>query len=96
MNIRVVTTIIAGVFTSAAFGQETSRVFFFATSDTVQEVQEVATLIRAIGDVQIANDDEHKSLAIHGTPAQIALGEWLFNEMDKPRIGCRSLNRVPT
>jgi len=85
MHTKAITMGIVGIFTLAAFGQDTNRVFYFAGADTVQDIQEVATLIRAVGDIQqVTTDNEQKSLAVHGTAGQIALAEWLFGELDKP------------
>jgi hypothetical protein len=85
MQANVIPIVIAAVFASTAFGQDTSRVFYFASTDTVQDVQEVATVIRVMGDIQhVTADTAQKSLALTGTQAQITLGEWLFNELDKP------------
>jgi len=85
MHTKALSIAIAVLLAPAVFGQETDRVFNFAGTDTVQDIQEVATLIKAIGDIQhVTTDVAQKSLAVSGTTAQVALAEWLFGELDKP------------
>jgi hypothetical protein len=48
---------------------------------------EVATVIRTIADIQqVSADNEQKSLKVHATAGQIAMAEWLFNELDNPAV----------
>src|SRR5207247_2121023 len=97
MNIRVITTIIAGVFTSAAVGQETSRVFFFASSDTVQEVQEVATLLRSIADIRrLFTYNAPRALVMRGTADQVGLAEWLVNTLETAQASAKLEYRMPS
>jgi hypothetical protein len=85
MHTKAIPIVIAALFASAVFGQDASRIFNFASTDTVQDIQEVATLIKVMGDIQqVTTDNEQKSLAVRGTAGQIALAEWLFGELDKP------------
>ena len=79
--------LIAAVFTSLAAGQAQSeeQMFHFSYAVGVQDMQEITTVIRAISDVQQAiADTDQKSLAIRGTPTQIALAGWLFKGLDVP------------
>ena len=61
------------------------RVFYLTHTATAQQFQEVATTIRTITDIQrISTDIDQKSLTVHATAPQIAMAEWLFNELDTP------------
>jgi hypothetical protein len=61
------------------------RVFYLTHTATAQQFQEVATTIRTITDIQqISTDTDQKSVTVHATAAQIAMAEWLFNELDSP------------
>jgi hypothetical protein len=73
------------LFASLATGQDRDRIFYLTHTDTIQQFQEVATVIRTIADVkQIAADNVQKSVTVHASPDQIAMAEWLFNELDSP------------
>ncbi len=89
MRAKIVRFGIIGVFTSAAFGQvladDVERVFHFNHTEVVQNIQEIATVIRAIANVpQASADATQRTLTVHGTAGQIALAEWLFSNLDKP------------
>jgi hypothetical protein len=61
------------------------RVFFLTHTSTTQQFQEVATAIRTIADIQqISTDNDQKRVTLHATALQIAMAEWLFNELDSP------------
>jgi hypothetical protein len=61
------------------------RTFYLTHTPTVQQFQEVATLIRTITNIQkVAADNEQKSVTVHASDGQIAMAEWLFNELDSP------------
>lgn len=61
------------------------RVFHFVHTDAVQEMQEIATVVRSIANAPKASvDSTQKTLTLGGTAVQIALAEWLFNNLDKP------------
>src|ERR1700687_2453673 len=54
---------------------------------TVQQFQEVATVIRTIANIQqVSTDNDQKSVTVHATDGQIAMAEWLFNELDNPAV----------
>jgi hypothetical protein len=73
---------------SVTFGQSNDlrdRVFYLTHTDTVQQFQEVATVIRTIADIQqVSVDNDQRSVTVHATAGQIAMAEWLFNELDSP------------
>jgi hypothetical protein len=82
-------TIVLGlaVVCASASAQDRDRTFFLTHTATVQQFQEVATVIRTIADIQqAAVDNDQKSVTVHATAAQIAMAEWLFNELDTQTI----------
>lgn len=68
----------------AAFGQTTDRkVFQFKSTDTTQDAQEIATVIRLIGDIRdVDADTALKTLAVRGTDSQLAFADWLFKVLE--------------
>jgi hypothetical protein len=69
--------------TSTELNQD--RTFRFTHTESTQQLQEIATLIRSIGDIRnLSIDDEQKAMTVHGTADEIALAGWLFNELDRP------------
>jgi hypothetical protein len=70
------------------WGQTTDlrdRTFYLTHTATVQQFQAVATTIRTITDIrEISTDNDQKSVTVHATAPQIAMAEWLFNELDSP------------
>ena len=85
-------------FTSLTFGQDLDRVFYLTHTDTTQQFLEVATVIRTIANIQqVSTDNDQKSVKVHTSAAQIAMAEWLFNELDNPAVQPSVLHeyRVP-
>jgi hypothetical protein len=73
------------VISAVASAQDRDRTFFLTHTSTVQQFQEVATVIRTIANIkQVSTDNDQKSVTIHASDAQIAMAEWLFNELDSP------------
>jgi hypothetical protein len=78
------------LFASAAFGQapgeqSMDRVFHFTHNQTAQGFQEIATVMRTVAGIrQLSVVAAPRVLTLRGTADQIALAEWLFNELDKP------------
>ncbi|HUQ90236.1 MAG TPA: hypothetical protein VM120_01065 [Bryobacteraceae bacterium] len=61
------------------------RVFLLNPNLPVQELQEVATLIRAIAEIRrVFVYNGPRALALRGTAGQMVLAEWLVNALDKP------------
>jgi hypothetical protein len=89
MRMNRIEVVIAVVFAGAVFGQpatpaDVERVFHFTNSGTIQDLQEIATTIRSIGEIrQVSLDTTLRDFTVHGTAEQIALAQWLFNELDK-------------
>ncbi len=92
-SIRFVTL---ALFASVAFGQtpadgNVERVFHFVHTEAIQAMMEIATTVRTISDIRhMSSDTEEKTLTMRGSAVQIALAEWLFNNLDK------SANTRPT
>jgi hypothetical protein len=69
-------------------GDDMVRVFYLPHTPTVQDFQEVAVLVRNIGDIQrVFTYNAPRAVIVRGTAEQIALAEWLSNEMDQPHPG---------
>jgi hypothetical protein len=66
-------------------GADAVRVFYLTHDETPTDTQEIVNLIRANADIQrIVPYAARRAIALRGTPAQIALAEWLFSQVDKP------------
>jgi hypothetical protein len=93
-------TIVLGlaVITAVASAQDRDRTFFLTHTSTVQQFQEVATAIRTIADIkQISTENDQKRVTVRASAPQIAMAEWLFNELDNPAVQPSVLHeyRVP-
>ncbi len=90
MRAKAVEFLMTVLFASLAFGQNSpeqslNRVFHFSHTEAEQALHEITVVIRSTTDIREASIDPAKrTLALRGTAAQIALAEWLFNELDKP------------
>jgi hypothetical protein len=57
------------------------RLFFYANNETPQDFQEILQMIRTTTDLQRTfSYTPRRTIALRGTPSQIALAEWLFRE----------------
>jgi hypothetical protein len=78
------------LFSTGLFAQNSDlrdRTLYLTHTPTVQQFQEVATVIRTIANIQqVSTDNDQKSVTIHATGGQIAMAEWLFNELDNPAV----------
>jgi hypothetical protein len=74
--------VIIALAASAAFGQ-TNRVFQLTQHQTRQDLEELATLIRATGNIpQVSIDDLKDTVTVEATAGQIAMADWLVRQMD--------------
>jgi hypothetical protein len=65
--------------------QNVMRIFYFANTPAILDFPEVAFLIQVLGDFQrVDRYDSLRALAVRGSSDQLALTEWLFNELDQP------------
>jgi hypothetical protein len=66
-------------------GDQLQRTFYLTHTATVQQFLEVVTTIRTITGIrEVSTDNDQKSATMHATAPQIAMAEWLFNELDSP------------
>ena len=76
--------IIALVAPAASAQQDVDRVLQFTSTDSPRNFAEIATAIRSTALILgVSVNAEEKTLALHGNPAQVALAEWLFTNLDK-------------
>jgi hypothetical protein len=69
----------------ANHGETAVRVFYLPYASTVQQFQEVATVIRTIGEVRrIFTYNAPRALIVRGTADQVALTAWMVSELGKP------------
>ena len=60
------------------------RVFYPTHAETPQEIQELAVVVRSIyGVFRLFTFSATRAIALRGTADQIAIAEWLFNDLDK-------------
>jgi hypothetical protein len=68
-------------------GSTAVRMFYVPYASTVQQFQEVATLVRTIGEIrQVFTYNAPRALTVRGTPHQVALADWMIHELAKPVI----------
>jgi len=90
MHERILRFALAALVACAAAAQPSARpatvsTFTLYYTDTAQEVEEMAGAVRAIADMpQAAPEADGRSLSLGGTADQIALAEWLLNQLDQP------------
>jgi hypothetical protein len=62
------------------------RVFYIPNTKTVQEFQEVVTLVRTIAQLRYAFAyNAPRAVGVRGTDEQIALAKWLFDDLDRAK-----------
>lgn len=65
---------------------QTSQVFHLTQNETQQQINEIATTIRSIGNIpQIMADVSQGTVSVSGTPAQLDMAGWLLKELDCTR-----------
>jgi hypothetical protein len=65
-----------------AFGQ-TNQVFRLTQNENKQDLEEIATALRGVGNIQqVSVDDLKGTVAVEGTAGQIAMADWLVHQMD--------------
>lgn len=61
------------------------RVFYLPYTATVQQFQEVATMVRTIGEIrQVFTYQSPRAMTVRGTNDQVALADWMIRELAKP------------
>jgi hypothetical protein len=68
--------------------ENVTQIFYLANTPTVQDFQELATLMRTIAEVRrVFTYNTPRAIAVRGTADQVAFVNWLFNELDQPVHG---------
>lgn len=84
MTRRLLSFLVAG-FALAA--DDVERVFRFEHTPTRESVQEIATVVRSIGEIRQAYANaEARSLTVRAPREQVELAEWVVKELDRPAI----------
>src|SRR5687768_2969757 len=66
-------------------GDEVVRVFYLSHAATLQQAQEVATIIRSVADVpRVFLYRGHGGIAVRGPAPKVAMAEWLVSVLDRP------------
>jgi hypothetical protein len=75
--------VLALILCAAAFAEEPS--IQFANPLGPRAVQEAATILRTVGDVQkLSIDGPKNSILVSGEPAVLDLAEWIAHQLDRP------------
>src|SRR6266853_2374021 len=62
------------------------RVYHAAHASTSQELQELATAIRAVTELRLLiTENAQRAIVMRGNADQMAVNEWLLSQLDKPR-----------
>jgi hypothetical protein len=65
-----------------------TRVFYAAHAKTVQAFQEIAQSMRIIPEIRRTFTlNAQRAITVRGTAPQVAMAEWLFNDLDQPNLG---------
>jgi hypothetical protein len=68
-------------------GDNTVRIFYLPYTKTVQEFQEVVTLVKAItGTGRVFTFNGTRAVALRGTADQSTAAEWFFTQLGKPAV----------
>ena len=85
MRHLAIAALVVSVASAQAPAENVDRLLRFVHTEQTQSVQEIATMIRSMSDIgQLSVDMPQRTIALRGTAVQIALAEWLFNELDQP------------
>ncbi len=58
---------------------------FFLNTKSVQDLQEIATLVRSLTDIKLLmSTHTQKAIAVRSTPSQVTLASWLVDLLDHP------------
>lgn len=65
------------------FGQSASQTFHLTTAPNPAAVNEIATILRTVGDIrQLAADDAKFEITVNGTDADLAFAAWVVKQLD--------------
>jgi hypothetical protein len=69
-------------------GGDVARVFELTYPQNPQQLQEIVTLIRSVGDIsRVYVCNARRAIALRATAERVALAAWLVSELDKPLNG---------
>jgi len=77
---RIVTLLV--VLAVSAFAGE--RNLQLANPATQQSIQELATVIRTVGQIKTVNIERPGSFHVEGTPGELDMAEWMLSHFDRP------------
>src|SRR5579862_6584823 len=77
------TLLAAGAFAQTPPEQDVDRLLTIAGTHSSQELQEIATSIRTIAKASVTINNEQTTLLLRAPSSSIALGEWLFRDLDQ-------------
>jgi len=89
MNVTLTCSLTLAVSASVMLAQAPAeqtldRVLHFTRADSPPRYQEMATVIRSVGEIrQVSVDPGQRTFSLKGTADQVALAEWLFNQLDR-------------
>jgi type II secretory pathway component GspD/PulD (secretin) len=85
--------LIAALLAPLVCGQTpVTRTYTFTHVDTVQEFQEIASVMRVITGIgPVTTDNTQKKLTVTGATDQIGVTDWLFQQLDQPPQGQASV-----
>jgi general secretion pathway protein D len=68
------------------YEDEVMKVFYLTNATSIQEIQEIATAVRTLGDIRrVFPLNAQKALIVRATLDQMALTEKLLHDLDKPK-----------
>jgi type II secretory pathway component GspD/PulD (secretin) len=77
--------LLVSVASAQSPAENVDRLLRFVHTEQTESVLEIATAVRYISDLRpVSVDRTQRTLTLRGTASQVALAEWLFNELDQP------------
>ena len=75
-------------------GENVVSVFYLPHTESVQSLQEVATVVRGIGDIRrMFTYNARRVIVARGTVEQMDLAEWLMNQLEQPANAATPVKR---
>jgi len=90
MRVTTLGFALTALFAAFASGQTSTppdlvvRVFNFNQADTPQDIREMANTVRTVAGMNIAPDTAQGTVSLRGNADQVALADWLLNQLDQP------------
>lgn len=100
MRFKALNTAFFMLSVSTCFGQQATvsgvnRTFHLTNVATPRALQELATVLRTVGDIgNLSVEGAASTVSVSATPADIALAEWLIHEMDQPGDAPPSVRQI--